>query len=144
MQNFLDVLANTRPAAEIYVFTTKAFRGKQGPYLVTGKKIHILRLGVSGSGMNPISRFWNYGVFFMGTFFYLVAKKPVRILYYETISSFPAWLYRKFFNKETEVLIHYHEYTSPEEYQAGMRLTWFFHKKREMAISCCQMGIAYE
>ena len=48
-------------------------------------------------------------------------------MYYETISSLPAYLYKRFFNKKAELYIHYHEYTTPAEYKNGMKLSRLFH-----------------
>ncbi len=49
-------------------------------------------------------------------------------MYYETISSLPAYLYKRFFNKKAELYIHYHEYITPAEYGNGMKLTKLLHK----------------
>ena len=55
----------------------------------------------------------------------------MRLLYFETISSYPAYLYKRFINPGSEVLIHYHEYTSLQEYASGMKLTRYFHKQEK-------------
>lgn len=54
--------------------------------------------------------------------------KPGTIFYYETISSFPALLYKKYFSGNVKLFAHYHEYTSLKEYENDMRLTRWFHK----------------
>ncbi len=54
--------------------------------------------------------------------------RPSRILYFETLSSFPVYCYKRFIRSEAEVFIHYHEYTSPLEYECGMKLTRYFHR----------------
>ena len=131
VQNFIQVLEKDQPPVNIYVFTTKGVRSKLKLFETGNKKIRIIRMGKSGVGMNMLRRLWNYCFFFTGSFFYLLIKRPKRILYYETISSFPVWLYRRFINKKTAILIHYHEYTSPQEYQSGMWLTKVFHHREK-------------
>lgn len=91
-------------------------------------KIKIIRLGRSGQKFGLIERFWCYFIFNVGSLFYLLVKRPTHILYYETLSSFPVYVYKRFFGKNTKILILYHEYTLPEEYEKGMKLTKWFHR----------------
>jgi hypothetical protein len=60
-------------------------------------------------------------------------------MYYETISSFPVYIYSRFINRNVKILVHFHEYTSPSEYEAEMRLVRVFHKfeKYIFRISYC-------
>ncbi len=90
--------------------------------------INIHRFGRSGNRLKLLVRMWNYLKFYGCTLLYLVAERPNRILYYETISSFPAIFFKNLFKKNTEIFIHYHEYTSPSEYESGMKLGKVFHK----------------
>jgi len=112
-----------------YVITTRPTHAQLQPFRSEDQKIRLIRLGSSGMGMNTLRRLWNYCFFFAGSVCYLVIKRPKRILYYETISSFPVWLYKKFINRKAEILVHYHEYTSVEEYNKGMWLARIFHRK---------------
>ena len=57
--------------------------------------------------------------------------RPEKILYYETLSAYPVYLYKKYLNKNIPVFIHYHEYMSKEDYSQGMKLVRFFHKKEK-------------
>jgi hypothetical protein len=81
--------------------------------------------------MGAISRYLNYLFFYIGAFLNIMLKKPVRLMYFETLSSFPVYLYKKIFSARTPVFIHYHEYTSPAEYETGMRLANFFHHREK-------------
>ncbi len=85
-------------------------------------------MGRSGPDIGKVSRMLNYVSFYLGSTWYLLMKRPTTILYYETISSFPAYCYKRFFAPRTKIMIHYHEYTSPKEYQQGMWLTRYFHQ----------------
>lgn len=59
----------------------------------------------------------------------LFCEKPAVILYYESISAFAPYLYKRFINRKVKLCIHYHEYMTPEEYdRPGMRLSKFNHK----------------
>lgn len=127
VQNLLRVLAKQQPGCKIYVYTTAASFFTLTPFECGNEYIKIIRLGKSGDQSSAINRMWNYGLFYMGCIGYLIAKGTRRILYYETLSSFPAWLYKRFFNRKAEVFIHYHEYTNAAEYEGGMKLTSFFH-----------------
>ncbi|NDK54520.1 glycosyltransferase family protein [Pontibacter fetidus] len=77
---------------------------------------------------NKIKRILNYLTFNIKVFFQLIGYKPQKILYYESISALPALLYKTIWNRNVEILVHYHEYTSPEEYQSGMVMTRIIHK----------------
>lgn len=62
--------------------------------------------------------------------FLLIKIKPEIILYYEPHSSFPVYLYKKYFNKKVQIFIHYHEYYPKEDLEGKNRkLIRFFHKK---------------
>ncbi|HTN05245.1 hypothetical protein [Agriterribacter sp.] len=62
----------------------------------------------------------------------LFRLKPSTIFYFETSSSFPAFLYFLFYSKKTRLYIHYHEYTSLAQYKQGMLLdrVWHFFETR--------------
>ena len=48
----------------------------------------------------------------------LIAQRPQKILYYESFSAFPIFLYSFIFNRNTQILIHCHEYYSPNWYNS--------------------------
>ena len=127
VQNLLHVLSQQKAGSKVYVFTTAGATAGLDPFSTTDKNIIIVRLGKSGQQLPLISRAWNYLRFYLGCLFYFIIKRPLRILYYETISSLPAVLYKRIAPR-VEVFIHYHEYTSVAEYAAGMKLTKLFHK----------------
>lgn len=53
--------------------------------------------------------------------------RPSVILYVETSSAFPVFMYMLFFSARTKMCIHYHEYTSPKQYREGMWLDKVWH-----------------
>jgi hypothetical protein len=90
--------------------------------------IQIRRYADPGASKTSLQKLWRYINFYIGVLYHLLAVKPSKILYFETISSFPALVYKMVF-KTTELYVHYHEYTSPQEMGTnGMLLTRWFHK----------------
>jgi len=61
-----------------------------------------------------IKRLLKYFYFNFSVLLRLIRLRPHRILYYETYSAFPVYIYKRFVNPKVEVFIHCHEYFSPE------------------------------
>ena len=91
----------------------------------TNKRVKIFRSKLYNS--NYFLRLLSYVMFYVKTLIYLFKFKPECIIYYDSLSSLPAWFY-KFFYSNVSVFIHYHEYVTPEEYNTGMLTTKFLHK----------------
>jgi hypothetical protein len=79
---------------------------------------------------NSISRLISHLLFYLKTFFYLLKHSPEEVIYYDSISSLPVWLY-KIVNKRVKIIIHYHEYITNNEYETGMIITKLAHKYLE-------------
>lgn len=126
LQNMLNVLAGESYFDQVTVLTTQG-RSNLPLYVPPAGNIVMKRLGTSGS-KNTLLRFINYFWFYSGCLFWLLIKSPGQILYFETLSSWPAYLYKQFIAKSTRMFIHYHEYTTPEEYRTAMKLVNYFHK----------------
>lgn len=125
VQNLLKILS-AKSQKYIFSFTTKGdfnFR-----YREEGAKIY--RFGLSNySGTGIFKRgfiYFSYLYYNLIGSFLLFVKRPGTILYYESISSFPAIIYKLFFPK-TVIHIHYHEYTSLNEYASGPFLNRWLH-----------------
>lgn len=82
--------------------------------------IHIKRF--AAIKQHSLWRLWHYLQFYAGALMILLKYKPVSVLYFETISSWPALMYKKIRKGQTQLMVHYHEYNSPVEYHSGMRL----------------------
>ncbi|HMG81454.1 MAG TPA: hypothetical protein VK559_00330, partial [Ferruginibacter sp.] len=128
IQNFLRGLSASNTSKEIYVLTTQTKLGALPKFTSDSEKIKIIRLGISAQKLNSFRRYSSYLFFYLGSIIFLLWKRPSAVLYYETISSYPAYLYKRFFNSKARIFIHYHEYTSTEEYSNGMKLNRYFHK----------------
>jgi len=124
--NLLRLLGQTASAdSEVHVFTTDAGNGRD-KIIIPGVMIH--RLGKWKQGMAKFSRILFYLKFVFIAFLKLVRFKPVVIMYYETVSAGAAYFYKKLIKSSCPLFIHYHEYTSPAEYESGMILNRWLHR----------------
>jgi len=127
IQNLLHELEKANLNRQILVLTTATYVSVS-TFGIKSRKIKILRLGMSGHKLMPLRRYWNYLYFNTASLLLLILYWPNHILYFETLSSFPAYLLKRFFKSSTKIFIHYHEYVSNDEYQNGMTLTRYFHR----------------
>lgn len=117
---------NTREGAvPLDIYTTRL--NKNIDLFTASPSTHIKRYGVSGNAGSIVTRLARYIHYYLSTFFMLVKTKPDSVLYYDTISSFPAILY-KMYRSSSRLFVHYNEYMSPTEYHQGMFLVRWFHK----------------
>lgn len=126
--NLLRLLDMEHKDHQISVYTTRMGFINIKQYQPHSADLKVIVWGRSGNDKVAISRYWNYLYFNLCTLLYLILSRPEKIVYYETLSVFPAYIYRKYFNRSCEVYIHYHEYTSPREYSEGMKLSFHFHQ----------------
>lgn len=126
LQNILRVLESDTHFDTIRVITTRG-RAELPVFLAHSKKIVIIRLGRSGAKLGLATRWFTYFYFYSYGLFSLLKERPGRVLYFETLSGWPAYIYKRFFYRSSKIYIHYHEYTTAAEYQKGMVLTRYFH-----------------
>ena len=131
IQNLLSYLKDNFSHKNIFVITTATNVAVLKDFKSASSQTKIIHLGKSGQNLGLFARYWSYLFFNLGSIIYLIIKSPSHILYYETLSAFPVYIYKRYFNKQSKVFIHYHEYTSPKEYEAGMILTKWFHNKEK-------------
>ncbi len=130
VMNLIEFIA--RQGDRNLVVLTTAHRDKAvHSFSVESERIIIKRLSKSDKDASPLFRYYQYLKFYSLCALELIALKPRKILYYETLSSFPAFLYWKHVNSNVKIFIHYHEYTSPAEQLSGMRLSRYFHQKEK-------------
>ena len=124
--NLLRLLGQSvSPDSEIHFFTTDAGDGREN-IVIPGVTIH--RLGKWKQGMARFARILFYIKFVFLAFFKLIKYKPAVLMYYETVSAGAAYFYKKLVKPSCPVIIHYHEYTSPAEYESGMILNRWLHR----------------
>jgi hypothetical protein len=128
--NILQILAQESKFTNIILVSFKS------PYVHKIDKHEQIRyVRVSQFGKNKWSRLLSYVIFYLKTIQYLITQRPSKVIYFESISSIPAILY-KFFFRKSRIFVHYHEYTSPLEYRQGMLVNrisyrlekWYYHK----------------
>ena len=127
VQNLLNYAAK-HSGKKLFVLTNKSLNKAHEDFEPASGNIRIIRLAKSGPGMNAISRYLNFILFYVGSFLWLLFKIPSRVMYFETLSSFPAFLYKKIRGKAVSIFVHYHEYSATEEYANGTKLLKFFHR----------------
>lgn len=128
VQNFINYCVELNTKHKIYLFTTSSVYEELSPYKAAVPNIRIIRLGRVGHRLSAAARYWSYLYFNLACLCWLVVLRPRNVFYYETLSAFPACLYKGFVNRKSRLFIHYHEYTSPTEYRRGMVLNRWFHR----------------
>lgn len=81
----------------------------------------------SGMSEHSLARYFNYVIFYVSGVWLLLKHRPGTVLYFETLSSWPALIYKKLCDKKIRLMVHYHEYTEPALYASGMFLTRWMH-----------------
>jgi hypothetical protein len=132
VQNLLNFISEKSISNRVYVITTKSKENKLKSYAAGNANISIHTYGSVGKGDFFLWRYFNYGIFYFLCFLKLIRTRPRAVLYFETLSSFPSYLYKRFVNKGARILIHYHEYASAAEYEKGMKLERVFHKYEKL------------
>ena len=113
---------------KIIVITTEIDKGKK---LQTcnnfSEKIIIKR----APGIFPTSRIrlFSYLLFYLNCLRLLLKHQPKSVLYFDTISSWPALVYKRMKGTAVKLLVHYHEYVSPREYAENMFLVKTMHRQ---------------
>jgi hypothetical protein len=107
--NFLRDLISEKPYYFTSVFTTRIISVFKKKEFECGS---IWRFGIISD--NRVIRYLSYLYFNLFTTIFLIRIRPDSIIIYETLSVFPAYVYKKIF-KSTKIHIHYHEYSSLHE-----------------------------
>ncbi|HAN39757.1 MAG TPA: hypothetical protein DCQ29_12705 [Chitinophagaceae bacterium] len=135
--NFIKLLEQEK--IKVVVFTS--YPPKKFNLFRTNSCVKIVRIGTSNYD-NRYLRLLNYFIFYAFATLKLFINRPKRILYFETNSFFPIYLYvriGKIIGIKTKLFCHYHEFTSTNEYMNGMKLTkWLYFKElRCHKYICC-------
>ncbi|MFM7853106.1 MAG: hypothetical protein ACKO96_14600 [Flammeovirgaceae bacterium] len=128
IQNLIEVIDERNEPYKRIILSTNAINDDLTLVNSQNKNTRLIRLGKSNDKFKPIIRYWNYLLFYIGSLIVIIWNRPHCILYYETISCWPVYIYKFFFNRKCTVYIHYHEYTSPGEYKNGTFLMRIFNR----------------
>jgi hypothetical protein len=126
IQNLILQLENEDSDFKISIITTRNESFDLSSFEIQSERIGIFRYGKSKRNQPTIIRYLNYMEFYGLALRDLIVTKPQRTMYFETLSSLPAYLYKIFIAPTTELFVHYHEYTSPKEYRS-LKLFGFLH-----------------
>lgn len=126
MINLLNYLGDTTDTPVVVISTSDKKGSPLKPYTRKWENITVKRT----PGIIPGSflRLFHYAAFYLYNLFLLIKIKPVSVLYFETLSSWPALMYKKFRGDKVKLLLHCHEYTSPENYND----MWLVEKMHRM------------
>ena len=131
--NLLNYMADQLPDYKVCVFTCSATEAKL-PYRSKAKNIRIERFADLDHSLSVTQRYRNYFRFYYKTYKYLQTLHPEWIWYFETISALPvSWYFKHRPFQDSKLLIHYHEYVAPEEYQNGpLMIRWIHHGEKKL------------
>jgi hypothetical protein len=132
IMNLLDYLGKKMPDLNVYVFTN-SLGEEQKKHYEGESNIIIARYSVMKRGLSLFRRYRNYFTFYLKTYHSLKKIVPDWLWYFETISAMPvSWYFSHQRTRKTKLLIHYHEYMSPDEYQNGPFLVREIHKMEKL------------
>lgn len=120
--NYLGVSGDT----EVVVVTNRAIK-RRNLNVFGNKSANIKIYRPAGDSDSPVTRYLNYILFYFSSLFLLLWHKPAVVFYFETLSSWPALIYKKLRGKKVSLMAHYHEYTSTLEYNTRMLLSKWMH-----------------
>jgi len=125
--NFINCKADTGTDAALDVYATWCTAGIN-LFAARDANTRIFRYGAKTKPIGAFARAWHYWRFYLLTLLRLLLTRPATVIYFESISAFPACIYKLVINRKARIFIHYHEYMTPQEYAGGMRLVQLFHR----------------
>jgi len=132
VMNWLNYLKDK----EINVRVLTMRRKGVATFKVPGDEIRFKRFGILSSQFS-FFRYLHYFAFYISATFDLIINRPETVTYYETLSALPVVIYKRIFNRNCRIMVHYHEYTSPDEYRHGMKLNRWGHQLEKKIYTQC-------
>lgn len=128
IQNLINVLQSASDFnIRLTVVTTLDPMCTLGVQEFKNANIQVLRIAKSSNNTRQLTRYFQYFLFYSSCLALLLWYRPIKVFYFETISSWPVFIYKKYFARDCEVGVHYHEYSSKNDYESGMMLGRYFH-----------------
>lgn len=121
LQNLINYITEHRKNIFVNLITTTE---QKATYTYTNSQAVIKRINIVQG--NSLFTLFSFLKFTMVTLFDLIFNKPDKLIYYESVSSFPVFIYT-LLNRKIDVYIHYHEYTTKDQYKKEMRVIYFSH-----------------
>lgn len=78
----------------------------------------------SDNGLTRLLKYLHYNLL---TLIGLIFYRPNKLIYYESYSVWPVYIYTKYFNRKCHLFIHNHEYESKKEYEKMMTTVKYYH-----------------
>jgi len=123
--NMIEFLKN-ETAVNLKVISNRKSSANKLETYDAGKAVKIYRPGFQSK--NNLIRYVGYFAYYLASFVLLLWHRPQTVLYIETLSSWPAIIYKKIRGNKVKLMVHYHEYTEPILYSEGMALSRWFHR----------------
>jgi len=128
--NLIDYIAKERinNFNKVQVYSTHNIKGREEYQANKYTTLNIKRSPLPKETDKSFIRLFKYLHFNLATLISLIINRPNSLLYYESYSAWPAYLYTKHINRTCKLFIHFHEYASKEWYATTMRQVKYFHK----------------
>ncbi|MCB0802244.1 MAG: hypothetical protein KDB74_04035 [Flavobacteriales bacterium] len=123
IQNLLHVISSTTKAKQLKI---RCISTKGQLKAMNFQGVEVNRFGELNS--SKLLLWWTYLWYNFAALLLLIVHRPKQVLYYESLSAFPVILYKRFINPKAKLYIHYHEYTSPAEYDKASPVERYFHR----------------
>jgi hypothetical protein len=131
--NLLQVITKHRADLTVTVLTNSK-ANQHYTFEIENKQVRIMRIAEVGAGRSKWQTYLAYYNFFRKAAKALERIQPENILYFDSISSIPAYWYHKK-NKKTpsKLFIHHHEYVSLKEITSASGLMkWVYPKEKTL------------
>ncbi len=126
VMNWLEFLAKRLTDKDRVMVLTRNPPAGMETFKTPSPLINIKRYPAGGGG-TALSRYRSYLGFYVSAIRQLAREKPDTVLYYESLSAVPGLYYKYFLRRNTRLLVHYHEYTTPVEYRNSMLINYRSH-----------------
>ncbi|MBS1596786.1 MAG: hypothetical protein JST75_01070 [Bacteroidetes bacterium] len=137
VMNLLNFIASQQDQnLQVRVFTMHA-DSSQKLFETNSLLVKICRLGQFRKD-SASQAYSSYFSFYAGAIAEILSWRPGAILYYETLSSLPAYFYKRILHSKCKLFIHYHEYVSPGEYENGGILSHWLHRQEKKLYSVAE------
>ena len=127
--NLVDFLSKNYKGKIIVLTTKNSLKFKLSVYRNESSNVIIKRMRFSGS--NIFFRLIEYFLFYLESLLLLFCYKAKAVLYFESISSWPALIYKRIKGKRIQLMVHYHEYSDPQSSEEKTFLTGWMHRKEK-------------
>jgi hypothetical protein len=121
--NLLDIVSS-----DDFNFQIHTTHNIQNRKVYNNYNFKIYRSGLPNPNENSLIKLMKYIIYNMVSLYRLIKFKPEKIIYYETYSSWPVYMYSRFFSPNVDVYIHFHEYFDKKWYDSAMQIVKWYHK----------------